>query len=476
MSKTSLPLLVIATGPLLEEGSEFVSGQCLRTLHFVRPLWEEGHDVRLITIPIPGTETSEHRFSLRTLEMEGRRYQAVGTSSMEAIIPPLRKLLRSGKFRAVVGINPYPAALVAFCGPLEIPFWADLNGYTMAEGQTRSARMNSDQDFPHFWRMEAQTLLTADRFSTVTNRQADALYGELAMLGRFSRFTHEEPFAHAVPNAVYKLYADLKRSTTLPKELFREFGLDDVASSEKLVLWSGGFNTWTNTALLVDAAERILGAVPNARIVCTGGPVKVHDDGTYIQFLERLEKMPHKDRVHLLNWTSLDRVLALHARADCGINVDGANSETRFGARNRLTNMLGCGLPVVTTSGTEIADWIHHHQVGLVTPLNDAAAFAEAVIRTLQDESATDKRAKKGRKLALSEFAPAATLPEFLQWCEAPIHAADHHQPPTAIRQKVETLLSGEYDDAFIARASLHHLRQKWPLRAWYSLKRLLKK
>lgn len=468
-------LLVVATGPLLEEGNPLASGQCLRTLHFVRPLWDRNHEVTLVTVPIPGTETSGVSFSVSKKTVEGKTVHALGTSEPDAIIPHLSKLLKR-PFDAVIGVNPYPAYLLARCENLTAPFWADLNGYTMAEGQTRGARLKHDGDFEHFWRMEATTLLKADRFSTVSERQAHCLYGELAMLGRFSFRTHEEPFAHPVPNAVYKIYQELKRSKTLSIELFAETSLNTLLAKAKVILWSGGFNTWTNVPLLFNALLLVLEAFPEAQVVCTGGAVNVHDETTFKEFSELVRASPHSGRFHLLGWTSLERVVALHARADVGINVDGDNSETRFGARNRLTNMLGAGVPVVTTRGTEIADWIERRGVGIVSPLGDAKAFSQAIISLLRDEKAAIQRATKGRELALAEFSPQATLKPFLDWCENPVHASDFEQPPTSVAVRVQSLLNGTFDRALFDQASLHRLRQKWPLQTWYKLKSILKK
>ncbi|MGF1572019.1 MAG: glycosyltransferase family 4 protein [Sumerlaeia bacterium] len=468
-------LLVVATGPLLEEDNPLASGQCLRTLHFVRPLWEQKHQVTLITVPIPGAETTGTKFSITKKQLDGKPYYALGTSEPAAIIPHLSKILQR-PFDCVVGINPYPAFLIACCEQLKIPFWADLNGYTMAEGQTRGARLQTDCDFEHFWRMEAKTLLRADRFSTVSERQANCLFGELAMLGRFSFRTHEEQFAHAVPNAVYKIYQEVKRTKNLPKVFFHETFVKNVRPETKLILWSGGFNTWTNVPLLFEALSLVLAKLPNTEVVCTGGAVNVHDEQTYAEFCKLVQNSDLRMRFYLLGWTKLNRVVALHARANVGINVDGNNSETRFGARNRLTNMLGAGLPVVTTKGTEIADWIERRAVGLTTPLGSAGDFAEAIIHTLTHEQEALTRAANGRKLALAEFSAAATLGPFLEWCSNPVHASDFGQAPTTPRARLEEVLNGNYERALFAQASLQRLRQKPLMQTWYKIKSLLKK
>ncbi|HMX61502.1 MAG TPA: hypothetical protein PKD58_00375, partial [Candidatus Sumerlaeota bacterium] len=55
----SRKIFVLGTGPLLESGARVMSGQCLRTWHFCKPLLDAGHAVELMTVPIPGTTTDD---------------------------------------------------------------------------------------------------------------------------------------------------------------------------------------------------------------------------------------------------------------------------------------------------------------------------------------------------------------------------------------------------------------------------------
>ena len=415
---------VVATGPLLEQGATVMSGQCLRTWHFCAPLLRAGHRVTLITIPIPGATADDGAAKEEAASYQGFPYIRLSFNAPHLALPRLEALLAErGPFDAAVGINAYPAWLLARLAP-NLPFWADLNGWTMAEGVTRAAVVGHDNDFAHFWKLEVATLLAADRFSTVTERQAYALEGELALLGRLNAKTFAESFASSVPNAIYPDYATLERRSSVP-----EFLRDRLPADARIVLWTGGFNTWTDTEMLTEGMARLLAADPSAAFVCTGGAVLGHDELTYKRFLEVATKRLPAGRFLPLGWVPLDQVVALHAAAAVGINIDGTNVETRFGARNRLTNMLGCGLPVLTTRGTEIAAWIEAHGAGTVIPPGSAAALADALAGVLRDREATEAMAAQARTAALEAFAPEATLREFLQWAGAPCRAADRSAP-----------------------------------------------
>jgi len=478
-------LLVIGTGPLLEESTaRLVSGQCLRTLHFVRPLIEQNHKVGLITVPIPGTEVNQNKFSKEKCslvddEKKEVRYTALGTSSEEHIVPYLINKMKNKNYDAVVGVNPYPAYLLAMTKP-RVPFWADLNGYTMAEGQTRSRLLGHDRDQFHFWRMEATTLMKADRFSTVTQRQSHALLGELAMLGRFLSTTFREDFSVSVPNAVYKLYANLDRieQNNLQQrgEVLERLQLH-IDPDASIVLWSGGFNTWTDVELLVEALKNVLEHNPETHFVATGGAVSGHDDVTFEKFQKLAKKNLPAERVHLLGWTETQNVLDLHRISTVGINVDSPNMETQFGARNRLTNMIGAGLPVVTTTGTEIADWMQDNDVGLTTALGNSEEFAAAILETLQNQEHHLAKANDSRSLALRVFAPEYTLKKFLEWCNSPVKSGDHS--PTDFESDITAYMrqisSGQIQQWAEDSASLRILREKLPMRVWLNLKKIIK-
>lgn len=472
--------LVIGAGPLLDDaGTTLVSGQCLRTMHFVRPMKEAGHEVNLATVPIPGCESTpaQGRFETRKYE-ELLQYKAFTTADETAIVKMLRQVLERHEFDGAIGINPYPAYLLARADP-SVPFWADLNGWTMAEGQTRATRLEHDRDYDHFWRVEVAALLAADRFSTVSIRQGDALYGELALVGRLNSLTFSWPFTTAIPNAVYPIYEQLERTPETPVEGF--------PPDAHTVLWSGGFNTWTDIDLLIQGVAQAMERNPRLHFLSTGGAVHGHDERTYTDFQTKAAQRWPEGRYKLLGWVETDKVLALHARAAVGINIDSANTETRFGARNRLTNMLGAGLPVLTTRGTEIAEWIEDNNAGTVIPTGDAEALAAALMDSAEETAEWEHRAHNARALALRTFRPGETLTQFLEWCEKPGFSPDRNPTgSTAMRQRVRSLnrelearqwanlkLNDQVRGLMHDRASLKALRRKWPMRIYYHIKRL---
>lgn len=78
-----------------------------------------------------------------------------------------------------------------------------------------------------------------------------------------------------------------------------------------------------------------------------------------------------------------------------------------FITTNRIDNMpvaileaCAMGLPVVSTNVGGVPDLIEHGQTGLLTPDNDEASMADAVLRLLGDHELSTRLARNGRQLA----------------------------------------------------------------------------
>ncbi|MCX7766888.1 MAG: glycosyltransferase, partial [Candidatus Sumerlaeia bacterium] len=374
-------ILAVGIGPLLAPGVTKVGGQCLRTWHLVHPLLSAGHNIRLFTIPIPDRDTDI--LTLPVIEEKTYKdftYTQINRHSFEELSRILYAEVAEFSPDALLGINTFPASVLALLDT-NIPFWADLNGYAMAEGQTKCRLYQNDAELEIFWRQELSIVRRADKFSVVSQPQKFALLGELALAGRLNRFTFDYEFVHWIPNAVNEMYLNLPdtnrrflRGKLVPPEAF-------------IVLWSGGFNTWTDVDFLYQALSKAMQANPRIHLVVAGGMVDGHDERTYPRFQQLVAESPFKERFHLCGWIPAEQTPYFFIESDLGINIDTINYETIFGARNRLTNMLAMGLPVLTTLGTEISHIIETERLGFTLPIGDLQEFVTTIIKAEQNRT-----------------------------------------------------------------------------------------
>jgi len=117
----------------------------------------------------------------------------------------------------------------------ERPVWADVFGSLLAEAQAKAAVYDNDYLLDHFARMNRSIILKADRFSTVSGPQKNELIGQLGVFSRLKVSTFGYDFVRSIPCGVQD------REFPPPADPFtgRENG-------DFIVLWSGGFNTWTD--------------------------------------------------------------------------------------------------------------------------------------------------------------------------------------------------------------------------------------
>ena len=89
----------------------------------------------------------------------------------------------------------------------------------MAEAQTKCRVYDDDRYLSHFWSMERAVLDRADVISAVSEAQAHATLGELAVRGRLGRKNFGYRFVHRVPNAISEV--EYRHDKTVLRGVFR---------------------------------------------------------------------------------------------------------------------------------------------------------------------------------------------------------------------------------------------------------------
>lgn len=403
--------------PKFQASARVTVASDIRTEQIVSALLAAGHKVRLCAATHYGR--ARGRRYLRKRSQDRPEYYEMNFFLADQRSDLLR-LAKEFKPDCVVAVSQWPSMVASTLG-LEIPLWCDLWGGAMSEAQAKAYVYKDNSYVNHFWAMERPVLQRADVFSTCSTFQEHFVVGELALMGRLNRESFGYKLARTIPPGIPDEPVRAPRGNALRGKVV---GRDDF-----VILWTGGYNTWTDVDTLFAGLEKVLAAKRAAKFVSFGGCIQGHDDVTYKRFCRLVSRSKFRDRYILLGWQRHKDVLRAYTESDIGINIDRYHYELIFGTRTRLVQMIAFGLPVITTVGCELSYIIRDNRLGLTFEIGDADGMAEALIRYAEQLPAS--RAEYSRR-ALDYFQKyhsyTRTCQPLLEWAKRPRRAPDSDQ------------------------------------------------
>lgn len=394
----------------------------LRTWQFLKGLENASgasahFQVRLITIDMP--ECRRQSGVSDRIESKTHEHFVVSKNDID-LLKKIQHLHDEFHPDVIISVNTYPSYIAAGIKSLT-PLWADLNGWIMAEAQAQAFKMGSNDYLAHYFEMEKKIIEAADKFSSVSKAQSNAILGELATFGRLNKESFGYKFVEHIPNGTEwftneKSAENAEMSLNLPENAFA-------------LLWVGGYNTWVDEFTLFKGVSEAMEKCPNLYFVSTGGQISGLDGQTFEKFKKLIEESEYKNRFIFLGWVETAAMPSIYARAQAGINVDRRCIETLTGARNRLNEMMKFGLPVITTLGSEISYEVARVGAGLTVKSGDHEALAAAITKIYNEwneESAKFKGyGRNGLEYIQNECNYSLTLKPLIEWLENPRPAPD---------------------------------------------------
>lgn len=404
-------ILVSGICPLPFEDCPSNPGPGIRTWQFAKPLAHAGHDVHVLAMQIescyaspPATEELVDGVKIHRATPEELSDLAYFDAFQTDLAPD-----------AMVGATVYGSNLLARLESM-LPFWADQFGHVMAEAQAKARLERDNWPLEHFWGLLEPALRKADRFSVVSERQRWALIGELGVVGRLRAETCGYEFTSVIPCAVDPQrparLRDVLRGSTVPEDSF-------------VVLWSGGYNVWSDVDTLFSALEFAMARNPRIEFVSTGGGIQGHDDSTYEHFEELVRDSPFSGRYHLLGWLPQSQVADYVASADVGVLCELPIYEGALGSKNRLVQWMGNGLPILYNRFGEIGDLLHERQLGMTFPVSDSGTMGELILWASSHPAELSELAERARQYARTVLTFEVTTRDLVAWAERPRRAPD---------------------------------------------------
>ncbi len=412
-------VFVIGVGPTpLDSEARQVYAPGLRLWNFIREIMKGGMEVVVGEWLLSEEEINEDGVPKTVLDKDIIWYSLPRDSRRAA--ERIAEIATKEKVTAIISTTEITNAAAASSG-VEIPLWLDFNGDPMTERQLQAAVYGSDEGLIDQWTLMIPSLLRGDHFSTCSEPQKNALIGQLGVCGRLNQYTARHALVDSLPPGPTNLELP-------PPSGSRCIRGNIVNPDDFVVLWTGGYNTWTDIDTLFKGLESAMSRNPSVHYVSTGGEIKGHDDKTFARFQQRINGSRFKDRFHFAGWVELRELVDFYYDADTAINIDFFSYEAILGCRNRLFDWIVAELPIITTPLSEITRLLS--EKNLVTPLpsGEWETLSDIIIDMTRNRTMYKDKAKRANEFLLKEYTNDKLLAPLVKWARNPQQAPDLEQ------------------------------------------------
>jgi glycosyltransferase involved in cell wall biosynthesis len=437
-------IFLLGMSPMPFENDRKVYGTGIRTWQLAEPLIKNGHSLCICNYAIPSAYPEDFSsrflkdFKFDTPEHNGPKlefeYNILSKPDFENL-KTLSGLLKEFEPDCVIGSTFYPSCIAArLLNGLEkkLPFWADLFGHVMAEAQARAYMDDDDGCLFHYWNSEYTVITSADIFSCVSRRQEYALVGELGAVGRLNKYTSGYDFSTVIPCGMPQ--TDFKHK----KNVIR--GFNNITDDDFVVLWTGGYNTWTDIETLFKGLEIAISKSNRIKFVSTGGEIPEQDMNTYPRFLKMIADSKFKDNFIMNGWIAGEDVPSYYFEADIGINIDKDIYEVKLGSKSRILDWMRAGLCVLSSNVCELTEIMQNEKAGYTFLPQNPEDLAEKILYLASDPAAVKKMDAKGRQFGMENFNFNVTTKKLQDWASHPIFAPDNGKPRQLLFDREEAL------------------------------------
>jgi len=209
----------------------------------------------------------------------------------------------------------------------------------------------------------------------------------------------------------------------------------------EIVLWNGGIWRWLDAQTAIRAVAKLAERRPSVSLVFMGGapehPAAAASTAAARRLAGELGLLDTVVHFHD-GWVPYGERGAWLTQAACALSAHAEHLETRFAYRTRLLDCLWAGLPVVCTSGDDLAERVEREQLGAVAPPGDVDALSAAlglVLERGRDAYAPALRAAVERQTWRHVAEPLA------RWISQPTPSARPADAPGAVRPPLQQRL-----------------------------------
>ena len=410
-------ILLLGYNPPSFETYSKIEAAHYRTWQFLEPLLDDGHKICLCANDL--SPNNDFRPSLPEAWVKQLTYYAIPFRRRVGWVQQLQQIHDSFQPDCIVAVN-FDCCLCATRLRTTKPIWMDIYGDPLTIIQVARYRAGSDRGIPTSIAFVRQVLQKGDSYSVCGTPQQHALVGELAMSGRLNSRTFGYEFAHVILPGASSVDNQIASSPERPY-----LSLQGVSADSFVVLWCGGYNTWTDVETLFAGLEWAMSQNSTVHYVSVGANTYDAPDNVYTRFLSLIEQSKYRDRFHMLGWQPWKEVANYYRESDVGLNIDALHYETIYGTRTRRVEMIAAGLPVITSLGCELSDLLSNKGAGLTFKTGDWGELGQQILTLAADYNLCHRMANAALNYARNDLSFAVTTNPIRTWVQKPLLAPD---------------------------------------------------
>jgi glycosyltransferase involved in cell wall biosynthesis len=214
---------------------------------------------------------------------------------------------------------------------------------------------------------------------------------------------------HSPPAMV--IYSGVDLSKFSPKKTSAHISDEPGTTLAKTVGLVGRICPWKGQHIFIEAAASIHDLFPNVRFQIIGAALfREHD---YDMELRRTVEQRGLGQV--VEFTGFQSDVA-GAISKLDILVHASTVGEPFG--QVIVQGMACEIPVVATNGGGVPEIVQDGETGLLVPMGNGPAMAEAIRRLLEDQDAARQMGVRGRKRAVEYFTIDRSTEKLMDICE----------------------------------------------------------
>ncbi len=281
----------------------------------------------------------------------------------------------------------------------------------------------------HFHNMATlnRQIMKADFMICASEKQKDYWLGMLTALYRINPATHGPGnFQHMLEVVPFGIPEQLPPS--LPgrlRGLQNEYG---IQQNDFLLIWGGGIWDWLDPLTPIRAV---------AQMVETGAAVKLffmgvvppHNNLPQMQMGQQAIALAKELGVygtHVIfnqEWIPYEERYLYLRDADVGISSHFDHLETRFSFRTRVMDYLWASLPIITTCGDTVAQWVEESGSGRVVDFKSVNGWVDAICHMQQPHHY--KKAQNALTQLREPLSWHNVTQPLVRYCQNPVPAPD---------------------------------------------------